>query len=185
MCVNRAAFMATDSRVLACDDNRSKEDWPTMIGIGVPGQRLVAEPMSRGGQAARQGRHHGVAWRARSNDLPKRFHTCCPQNVRLRDTSTNRALFSGEPTLCPQLASTSLAMSRPAQAVKTGAGRVERGASSLGREIGYAYLWVRTAMRFRSRPIIGYSATTPTLPLSYEFVIARCTTRIRGPSPCH
>jgi hypothetical protein len=71
-------------------------------------------------------------------------------------------------------------MSRPAQAVKTGAGRAERGASSLGREIGYAYLWVRSPMRFRSRPIIGYSATGPTLPLSYEFVIARCTTRIRG-----
>jgi hypothetical protein len=152
-----------------------------MIGIGAPGQRLVAEPMSRGGQAARQGRQHGVAWRARSNDLPKRFHTCCPQNVRLRDTSTNRALFSGEPTLCPHLASTSLANvaacpGRKDRRRQGGKGR-ER---PLGREIGYAYLWVRSPMRFRSRPIIGHSATTPTLPLSYEFVIARCTTRIRG-----
>jgi len=42
-------------------------------------------------------------------------------------------------------------------------------------------LRVQSPTRFRSRPTIGYSATTPTLRLSYEFVAARCTTRrIRG-----
>ena len=54
-------------------------------------------------------------------------------------------------------------------------GRVERGGSSLVGAIGRSSQGPKRDT-FRSRPTMGYCATTPTLPFSYEFVIARWRT---------
>jgi hypothetical protein len=63
-------------------------------------------------------------------------------------------------------------------------GRVEKGGSSLVGAIGRLSQGPKRDA-FRSRPTIDYCATTPTLPLSYEFVIARWRTSKREPSPYH
>jgi len=102
-----------------------------MIGIGAPGQRLVAEPMSRGGQpldkAVSMALHGGrdrTTFQSVSTPAVHKMFDCGTLRLTERCLAENQRYALTWPQHRWQ-------MSRPAQAVKIGAGRVERGASGL------------------------------------------------------